>query len=303
MLIDVQGQDAYCYTGGKSFDVTLPTAVFIHGAQNDHSVWILQTRYFAHHGFNVLAVDLPGHGRNNGAPLKTVEAMSEWLLALLEAANVRRALLIGHSMGSLIALETATRTSPRLEIGGIALVASAYPMHVSKLLLDAANHDQPAAITMVNKWSHANFVQKPSCPGPGFYVLGGSQRLMEHIARRDQRSTAKGTEGSNTASSWMRPTTNTNTSGDPDSVFFTDFMACDTYQNGDVAASEIRCPTLFLLGRRDAMTPPKAAKSIISAIPHAKVVLIDSGHALMAEQPEAVLEQLFSFAVDTRWRE
>lgn len=103
MILQVEGQQAYCYTGGKQFDAARPTVVFIHGAQNDHSVWILQTRYFAHHGFNVLAVDLPGHGRSKGAAKESVEAMAAWLLALLDAAGVDRAILVGHSMGSLIA--------------------------------------------------------------------------------------------------------------------------------------------------------------------------------------------------------
>ena len=286
MLVNVQGHDAYCYTGGKHFDATLPTAVFIHGAQNDHSVWILQTRYFAHHGFSVLAVDLPGHGRSQGAPLTTVEAMSDWLLALLAGAGVGKALLIGHSMGSLIALETTARAlsdTTAITISGIAMVGSAYPMKVSDALLDAANHNQPAAIAMVNKWSHASFVQKPSSPGPGFYVLGGSQRLMERVAQLDQRNPAKAAEAS--------------------TVFHTDFVACNTYQGGEAAAQGCRCPTLFLLGKRDAMTPPKAANALISAIPQAKVVLIDSGHALMAEQPYAVLDHLFSFATGINWGE
>jgi pimeloyl-ACP methyl ester carboxylesterase len=62
MIYNVQGAPLYVYTGGKFFDPAKPTAVFIHGVLNDHSVWILQTRYFANHGWNVLAVDLPGHG-------------------------------------------------------------------------------------------------------------------------------------------------------------------------------------------------------------------------------------------------
>src|SRR3954463_7456568 len=107
MMFSVQGHEAYCYTGGKPLRAGLPTAVFIHGAQNDHSVWVLQTRYFAHHGFNVLAVDLPGHGRSKGAALGSVEALTDWLLALLDAAGAAKALLIGHSMGSLIALEAS----------------------------------------------------------------------------------------------------------------------------------------------------------------------------------------------------
>jgi len=266
MLLNVQGHDAYCYTGGKPFDAALPTAVFIHGAQNDHSVWILQTRYFTHHGFGVLAVDLPGHGRSKGAALASVEAMADWLLALLDAAGVRQATLIGHSMGSLIALETAFKAPDG--IARLALVGTAYPMKVSDALLDAAKNDEQQAIDMVNIWSHSSIAQKPSCPGPGFYAMGGALRLKQRIS-----------------------------SINPDRVFYTDFFACNAYANGEQAARSVKCPTLFLLGKRDLMTPPKATAALTGAIPHGKVVQIEgSGHELMAEQPDAVLDALFEFS-------
>ncbi|AIY40816.1 putative hydrolase protein [Collimonas arenae] len=262
--------DTYCYTGGKSFDPALPTAVFIHGGQNDHSVWILQTRYFAHHGFGVLAVDLPGHGRSQGPALATIEELSDWLSSLLDAAGVNKVILIGHSMGSLIALESASRSGESTRIAGIALVGTAYPMKVADALLDAANNDQQTAIDMVNIWSHSTISPKPSAPGPGFYVQGASQRLMQRIASQ----------------SAARPT-----------VFYTDFAACNAYANGEAAAHAVACPTLFLLGQRDVMTPAKAAAGLIAVIKHAKVVQVGaSGHALMAEQPDAVLEHLFKFA-------
>lgn len=266
MLLKIQDHDAYCYTGGKPFDPALPTVVFIHGAQNDHSVWILQTRYFAHHGFGVLAVDLPGHGRSKGAALTTVEAMSDWLLALLDAAGVQQATLIGHSMGSLIALETCVRALGR--VVRLALVGTAYPMKVSDALLDAAKNEEQKAIDMVNIWSHTSIAHKPSCPGPGFYVMGGSQRLMQRISRQN-----------------------------PEKVFYTDFSACKAYANGETAAKVATCPVLFVLGKRDMMTPPKASATLTKAIPHGKVVQIEyCGHSLMAEQPDAVLDALFTFS-------
>jgi pimeloyl-ACP methyl ester carboxylesterase len=268
MLFDIDGHEAYCYTGGKPFDAALPTLVFLHGAQNDHSVWILQTRYFAHHGYGVLAVDLPGHGRSKGAALTSVEAMADWLLKVLDAAAVGQAILVGHSMGSLIALETQARAPTR--VAKMALIGTAYPMKVSDTLLNAALHDEQAAIDMVNIWSHSSIAQKPSFPGPGFYVTGGGRRLMQHIAR-----------------------------GSSEKVFHIDFSACNAYANGEAAAHAATCPTLFLLGQRDVMTPPKATATLTKAMPHARVVQLERcGHALMAEQPDMVLDQLRGFMND-----
>ncbi|MEM4989051.1 alpha/beta hydrolase [Collimonas sp. H4R21] len=274
MLLKTQGAnyDSYCYTGGKTFNPELPTAVFIHGGQNDHSVWILQTRYFAHHGFGVLAPDLPGHGRSQGPALASIEELSAWLDSLLDAAGVTKAILIGHSMGSLVALENAGRAAGSTRIAGIALVGTAYPMKVADALLDAANNAQQSAIDMVNIWSHSTISPKPSAPGPGFYVQGASQRLMQRIARQSD----------------SKPT-----------VFYTDFAACNSYANGEQAAQAVACPTLFLLGQRDIMTPAKAAAGLVAAIKHAKVVQVEaSGHALMAEQPDAVLDHLYKFATE-----
>jgi pimeloyl-ACP methyl ester carboxylesterase len=265
MIVTVQGADAYCYTGGKVFNPAQPTAVFIHGAQNDHSVWCLQTRYFAHHGFNVLALDLPGHGRSKGAACTSVEAMAAWVLAVMDAAGVDKALLIGHSMGSLIALE-ASHLAPQ-RVSGLALLGTTYPMKVSDALLDSAKNNEQAAIDMVNIFSHSSMAQKPSCPAPGFYVMGGARRLMQRLSQIN-----------------------------PAQLFYTDFYACNAYANGEVAAAAVACPTLFIFGAKDMMTPARSTKLLTSAIAHGKVVTVDAGHALMAEQPDAVLDALFHFA-------
>jgi pimeloyl-ACP methyl ester carboxylesterase len=265
MIMTVQGVDAYCYTGGKPFDAARPTAVFIHGAQNDHSVWALQTRYFAHHGFNVLAVDLPGHGRSKGAAMNSVELMAAWVLAVMDAAGVDKALLVGHSMGSLIALE-ASHLAPQ-RVSQLAMLGTTYPMKVSDALLETSRSDEQAAIDMVNIFSHSGMAQKPSCPGPGFYVMGGARRLMQRMSQIN-----------------------------PEQLFYTDFFACNAYANGQTAAEAVRCPVLFIFGSKDMMTPARSTKTLTSAIPHGKVVQVDAGHSLMAEQPDAVLDALFAFA-------
>ena len=265
MMLTVEGADAYCYTGGKAFAAGKPSAVFIHGAQNDHSVWALQTRYFAHHGLNVLAVDLPGHGRSKGAARASVEAMAAWLLALLDAAGVARAMLIGHSMGTLVALEAA-RLAPQ-RVSHLALLASTWPMKVSDALLATAMSDEERAIDMVNIWSHSSIAQKPSFPGPGFYAMGGARRLKQRIAQIN-----------------------------PEHVFHTDFFACNAYAGGAAAARSVTCPALFIFGKRDMMTPARSTRLLTSAIAHGKVLQLDCGHELMAEQPDAVLDALFEFA-------
>ncbi len=256
--------DSYCYTGGKAFDPALPTVVMIHGAQNDHSVWALQSRYLAHHGFGVLAVDLPGHGRSRGPALRTVEDMAAWLLQLLDAAGAGRAALVGHSMGSLVALEAAHRAPER--ITHLSLLGATYPMKVSDALLDAARDAEGDAIDMVNIWSHSSYAQKPSCPGPGFYVSGMSKRLMERIAARGEEH-----------------------------LFHTDFTACNSYANGEAAAAGVRCPVQLIFGSKDMMTPPRSTKALLAALPGAKTVTVDAGHQMMAEQPDAVLDALLAF--------
>lgn len=149
----------------------------------------------------------------------------------------------------------------------MALVGTAYPMKVSDMLLDASKNNEQAAIDMVNIWSHTPIAHKPSCPGPGFYVMGGSQRLMQRIAAQN-----------------------------PAQVFYTDFSACNAYANGETAAASVSCPTLLVLGRRDMMTPPKATATLTKAIPHCQVAQIENcGHDLMAEQPDAVLDTLYTF--------
>ena len=260
----------YAYTGGKAFDAALPCVAFLHGAQHDHSVWILQSRFFAHHGFAVLALDLPGHGRSSGPLPATVEGHADRIAAALGALDSPRLVLVGHSMGSLIALEVARRLPAR--VAGVALLGSAFPMKVSEALLAATRDDPPAAMQMINLWSHsasiAPFAARPSNPGPGFNIVWQNLRLMERIARRNGAA-----------------------------VLPTDFAACNGYAGGLDAARALRCPALFVSGAADQMTPPRAAQALIDACADkSALVLPATGHALMAENPDAVRQALYGFA-------
>lgn len=261
MELQIQGKMAYAYTGGRAFDPALPAVVFIHGAANDHSAWVLQSRYLAHHGFGVLALDLPGHGRSHGAPLARVEDMADWVVAVLDAAGVRLAALVGHSMGSLIALDAAARHPGR--VTRIALLAAACPMRVSAQLLEAARSDEPGARDMVNIWSHAAWAHYPNNPGPGAWVIGANLRLMQR----------------------QKP-----------GVLYQDLAACNDYAAGLTRAGQVQCPALLVLGARDQMTPARAARDIAQAIGGVRTVTLEgSGHNLMAERPDEVLDALAGF--------
>ena len=261
MELTIQEKKVFCYTGGKAFDAKLPAVVFIHGAEHDHSVWVLQSRYLAHHGYGVLALDLPGHGRSDGPPLASVEAIADWIPALLDAAGVAKAALVGHSMGSLAGLDCAGRHSDRVD--RIALIGASFPMRVSPELLDATRDNEPLAQDMVNIWSHSAYAHYPSNPGPGFWVMGENLRLMQR----------------------QKP-----------GVMHVDFAACNAYAAGMERAGQINCPALFVLGRRDVMTPARAVRELAKAVRGARVVEVaGAGHALMAEKPDQVLDALIPF--------
>lgn len=264
MDLVVDGRKAYAYTGGKPFDAALPCIVFLHGAINDHSVWNLLARWFAHHGRSVLAVDQPGHGRSEGPPLDSVEALADWTLALLDAADVRSAAIVGHSMGSLIGLEAAARAPER--IGHLAMIGTAYPMKVSDALLTTAREAPLRAIDMVNVFSHSSIASKPSFPGPGMWLHGSSRALM-----RRTLASATGLQRGN--------------------LFEHDFRVCDSYANGLQAAAKVQCRVTFVLGERDQMTTPKNTRDIAKAL-RAHIVTLPAGHSLMTEVPDGVLNAL-----------
>ncbi|MEY2678051.1 MAG: hypothetical protein RLZ00_743 [Pseudomonadota bacterium] len=261
--------EAYAYTGGKAFDAKLPTVVLIHGVLNDHSVWILQSRYLAHHGFNVLAVDLPGHGRSGGDAPRSVQEAAAFVAQLLDAAGVEQAALVGHSWGSLIALQAAADLKDR--ITHAVLVGTAFPMKVSPALIEASLNEPMKALKMVNVFSRATLAAPPSALGPGTWVYGASMALGRRVLASNTKV----------------------------NIFHRGFVACDSYDQGLEAMAALTCPVLFVLGERDQMTPPKAARSLIDQAAATgktyRVVKVPMGHHQMTESPEETLKAMHTF--------
>ncbi len=265
MDILVNGASTRVYTGGRAFDRTLPTVVLIHGGGHDHSVWNLQARHLAHHGFGVLAPDLPGHGRSAGDALPTIDALAAWIVALLDAVDVTKACLAGHSMGSLISIATAAHAPER--VAGLALLGSVVPMPVAPVLLQATVDNRDLAHAMINQWSYTPANLLGASALPGIRLAGVNQRIMERQAA---------------------------------GVLATDLAACNAWQDGFAAAAQVRCPTLLICGERDQMTPPRAVKPLRDALVNVSggarmTVLPGAGHAMAAEAPDAVTDSLRGF--------
>ena len=257
----VQQQPAYIYTCGQPFDPAKPSIIFIHGAANDHSVWTLQARYFANHGFNALAVDLPGHGRSFAPAKTTIREFSDWIIGLLDAGAIGKALLVGHSMGSLIALDVAARFPQR--VSQLALIGVSMPMPVADALLDAALHRPGEAIDMLTIRGHAPQAQRGASPSPGTSIMMAYKRLLEKC---------------------------------PPGVLASDLAACHEFILDTAQFAAIQAQTLVLSGSRDMMTPPKANVLISRQIANARLQSLPGiGHAMMQEAPGQVLDALRHF--------
>jgi pimeloyl-ACP methyl ester carboxylesterase len=258
MQLSVNGIDTFVATGGREFDPALPTIVLLHGAGFDHTAWALHSRWFAHHGHGVLAPDLPGHGRSSGAPLATIAEMADWSATLLDVAGVAKAWLVGHSMGSLIALETAARHPAR--VSALGLIGTAATMTVGPDLLKAAEANDHSAIDMVSIWGLGFQAELGGSLAPGLWMHSGAQRVLEQC----------------------RP-----------GVLFSDLSACNAYQNALTAAAQVSVPVTLILGERDMMTPARAGKALAAALPNSHtVVMPGAGHMMMAERPDELLAAL-----------
>ncbi|OJX31576.1 MAG: alpha/beta hydrolase [Burkholderiales bacterium 68-12] len=269
MLIDVNGHPTFCYTGGKPFNPAQPTVVLIHGVLNDHSVWAMQSRYLAHHGWNVLAVDLPGHCKSAGPAPASVEEAADFIIALLDAVGAPRAALVGHSWGSLIALEAAARLQERAS--HLVLVGTAFPMKVSPALIEASLNEPEKALRMVNVFSRSTLCAPPTALGPGTWVYGASMALGRRVLRSNREV----------------------------NLFHRGFVACDSYAGGEAAIARIACPVLFALGAQDQMTAPRAAQGLIAKAreggKQVQVAYLPVGHHQMTEAPEQTLGAIRDF--------
>jgi pimeloyl-ACP methyl ester carboxylesterase len=256
--IQVDGRRVFAVTGGRPLDETLPTVLFLHGNAGDHTVWALLARYFAHHGRNVLAVDLPGHGRSDGPMPDSVRGFADWCVRLLDALRLDQAAFVGHSMGGLIALDAAARYPRR--VWALGLLGVAFPMAVNPAYLALAEANDHKAIELLNDWAVSRQSHIGGNRVPGLWLIGNIMRVVERA----------------------KP-----------GVMAAGLRVCQSYRDGLAAAASVRCPVLLILGERDMMTPPASAKELAAKFPAADMVVLKGcGHMLMGERPDETLDAL-----------
>lgn len=268
MTIKLNDESVFISTGGVDWKPGQPSLVLIHGAGLNRTVWTLFTRYFARRGYNVLAPDLPGHGNSSGNALPTIEAMAQWVNQLIDfcgqensAFSVDDMYLAGHSMGSLVALQTVG--DQPIRFASVALMGTAYPMVVGPPLLNAAKADDHAAIDMITLFGHSEASRLGRNPIAGISVMNVGEALLE--------SAAPG-------------------------VLHNDLAACNNYAEGEQAAAAAGASSVtVILGVDDRMTLPKGGRSLAALIAGSDVIeLVDCGHMMLAEQPEAALQAMLT---------
>ena len=258
MEFTVDGHKAYVSNGGHAHVPGQKWAVFVHGAGLNHTVWAAQSRWLAFRHRNVLSVDLPGHGQSAGAPLPDIQAMGAWVLRLLDAVGASQAALIGHSMGSLVALEAAAQAPERTEALLLIGTAAAMPVHPDMLTAAAANHHD--AIDMVNLWGHGQRAGIGGSLVPGSWMTGLGNAILEKAGP---------------------------------GVLHNDLAACNAYRTALEAAAKVTAPTTLVAGEFDQMTPLKSARQLGAAIAGSRLVVCrGAGHMLMAERPNDVIEAM-----------
>ena len=260
MFTKILGERIFFSNGNGSLQAGRKSVIFLHGAGMDHTIFVMPSRYFARHNFNVYAFDLPRHGRSKGESCESIHSFTDWLASAMKELNILDAAIVGHSMGSLIALNFAARHPDGTR--ALALLGTSTPMPVSEPLLTAAKESDHSAIDMANNWSHSHFGKLGGNETPGICMSMSGQRLLEQA------------------------TGNT---------FFSDLKACNEYKDGESVAKSVSSKTLVIIGNEDKMTSPTNALKVAQNIPNSRVCRLENcGHSMLSERPNAVLDALIS---------
>jgi pimeloyl-ACP methyl ester carboxylesterase len=261
MKLELNGNTVFASTGGRVFEPNDTPIWFIHGSGQNHLTFMLQGRFFANRGWNVIAADMPAHGLSNGEPLTSIQAMSDWQVALMDALDVKQAHIVGHSQGGLIALDMAYRYPDR--ITALSLIACAMAIPVNDALLDMAKNKESAAINAMTDWGH----------GPDGHAHDHTMPGQNHLNYGVQMMAANET-----------------------GALYADLQSCVDYTDGAMAAAAIKCPTQVIIAQHDKMTPMKFGLKMAETLGTDNLTVVpDAGHMLPSERPFEINRALRPF--------
>ena len=232
--------------------------IFIHGTGLDHTVWTLPVRYFSRKKTDVLAIDLPGHGQNKDKPLDSISKISTYIYNFLYKYKIQRCSLVGHSMGSLIALEMASSRPERVK--AISMIGTAFPMQVNEALLESAKSNPQIAINILTFMGYSFSSRLGGNKIPGMWMTESTKRLMQ-----------KSKKG----------------------IIYKDLKACSEFTDGLDKAKKVEAKVQLILGSNDFLTPRIKAQDLIDNFNQPLVEeILGCGHSLMMEEPNKVLDYL-----------
>ncbi len=251
-------------TGGADHVEGQPFVTFVHGAAGNRSGWALQARHFAARQWNVLAYDLPGHGNSDGPACATIGELADVVAADLDRRGVGATVVVGHSMGGLIALELAARRSEL--VTKVALVGSGLALAVNDALLTGTRDTPELAVDAIMDWGLSGRSHLGNGDVPGLWLEGANRATSLEEVRRHPGSIAA------------------------------DFAACAAYDGGPAAAAAIAVPVLVISGGADVMTPPRLGRQVVDTVANGRYVeFAGAGHMLMSERTKAVTAELWRF--------
>ena len=242
-----------------------PLAVILHGFADQGAAWSDVAERLVAVGWRVVAPDQRGFGCSDhvgpGGYYHFPDYVRDLDAVLVDlGASPGGFTLVGHSMGSLVTLSAAARYPEKAR--ALALIGTTAPMGVHPAMMTSAANNDHDVIDMITYWGYSKSAQLGGNENPGMWMAGSTLRLLEK-AKKD--------------------------------VIHLDLKACEDYSAGQEHGRSVRCPTLFILGDRDIMTPMRSAQTLVDTIADAKVCrMTKTGHSLMMEKPDALLDALIT---------
>ena len=179
MIFQVDKQDVFASDAGKGIDKNKHTILLLHGSGLSHIVWSLTEQYLSNQNYNVLSLDLPGHGNSEGKCLPSIEKISDWIEKVLNQLEVSDVTIIGHSQGCLEALEYYSKYPKKIK--NLIFIGGSYKMPVNQDLIDLAEAGDDQAVKLMMKWSYENS-KKFIGGNPVEKIINSAREIREILA-------------------------------------------------------------------------------------------------------------------------